>query len=267
MDRSLRHGQAGRKHIELHETGAYGRIAKGSNKAAKTTWGTAEVLCWLMGLHPFRDTPAPPVYARVVTPNLPHNLRNPHPVRQALQEWTPPAWLLGGGWDAAWSPSGNTLAFKNGSTLEFVSSNQDALAQAGAYGVHCVWLDEEMPETIFNENIARLDRVGCAWWLTYVPTGQWPWLADFAKRAAKGDDRAIAYRHLEIWDNLHNLPGGFATGPTWVRAWSAGQMPHEQEVRVWGREGKPANLVFPVEIPTQEGLADLFDFSAPRTTP
>ena len=159
VDRSLRHGQAGRKHIELHQTNTYGRIAKGANKSGKTTWGTVETLCWLMGLHPYRDTPRPPVYGRVVTPNLPHNPRNPHPVRQALRDWCPERWLLNGSWEMAWSPSGQTLTLENGSTLEFVSSNQDSLSQAGAYGVHFVWLDEEMPYHRANQSyFCRISR-------------------------------------------------------------------------------------------------------------
>lgn len=264
VDLALDHGQAGRKHIELHAAAQFGRVLKGSNKAAKTTWGTVETVCWLTGLHPFLETPDPPVYGRVVTPDLPHGLRNPHPVRQALEEWIPTPWLVGGSWDAAWSPLGNTLRLSNGSMLEFVSSNQDALSQAGAYGVSFIWFDEELPEFIWTENKARLDRPGAAWWMTYVPTGRYYWMEPWSAAIAKGAEPAIAYRHVDMYDNLHNLPGGFAHGLEWIANWTAGMEPTELERRVWGRDARPTGLVYGFKIPETSIGPDDFDFRTVR---
>lgn len=263
VDRPLQHGQAGRPHIELHAAPAFGRILKGANKSAKTTWGAVEALLWCQGLHPLRETPVPPVYGRIVTPQLPGPMGNPHSTRQMLQDWCPQQWLEGGAWETAYSPVGNALRFANGSLLEFVSSNQEALEQAGAHGMTFIWFDEEMPEYHFKENRSRLDRPGAGWWLTYVPVGDHPWLEQETRAVLTGERPNTTMREITIYDNIHNLPGGLAHGLEWIEKYSEGFSPHERARRLLGQYVMPEGLVFG-ECSHTDLTIDDFDFQAPR---
>src|SRR5712692_1446394 len=137
-------GAAGPKHLLFHRDGRAGRQLIGANKSAKTTTGAVEARWWLEGTHPFRKTPPPPVFGRLVCPQLPGPEDKPHPQRKIIQEWFPPHLLRGGSWEHAYSSAGHTLylADERG-YLEILSSEQKTDIHASA-ACHFVWFDEEL---------------------------------------------------------------------------------------------------------------------------
>lgn len=94
-----------------------------------------------------------PFYCRIVCPTLKDHALDI--VLPLLKRWCPRGPLLGGSFDKAWSKTNYVLTFKNGSTIEFRSYDQDAEHHAGA-SRHGIFLDEPPPRDIFMESVARV---------------------------------------------------------------------------------------------------------------
>lgn len=208
--------------------------------SAKTTTGAVEARCWLEGTHPFVKTPPPPVEGRLVCPTLPGPEDKPHPQRDAIKLWFPPYLLRGGSWADAYSIAGHTLYLANGSYLEIMSSEQRAVAHSGA-GRHFVWFDEEVPRDIWAENVARL-VVGewrGGWWLTMTPILGLLWIQKELYEPGKATD-VFGVHDVDIEDNRHNLPEGF------IEQFTEALRPQEREIRLHGRWGARAGLIYDV---------------------
>lgn len=142
----------------------------------------------------------PPFKLRVVVGGLTEVLHGVMiPKWQAL---TPRSQLVGDAWDAAFDKSLRLLKFKNGSTVQFMSTDQDREKFAGA-DLDRVHFDEEPPPPngygIFVENRKRLiDRAGQLMF-TMTPLLGLTWTYDevYERRA---EDRF----HVEQWSMLDN---------------------------------------------------------------
>jgi hypothetical protein len=231
---------------------ARGRIIVGGNKSGKSTWGTIESILWVQGIHPFRKTPRPPVYIRIVTPDLPFPKR-PHPIRDMLKTWSPPMWLRGRNWTTAWGDNARTLWFENGSKIEFVSGGQEALQQAGAWHVAAVWYDEAIAEYHFKENLMRLDVDGSAWWFTFCPAncGTEPWIFErwFSPKSEPHPDVEIF--QVSTRGNAHNLPEGK------IEEMQASLLPHEIASRIEGEFSDVEGRVYDFQVGTTDYSVDL----------
>ncbi len=249
-------GGATRPAWGFHQDLRGGRLLQGGNKSAKSTAGLQEARWWMLGKHPFRRTPAPPLHGRVVVPKLPGSTGSPHPIRTLLEHWMQPTELRGGSWAAAYEVAAHTLYLANGSFLEFMGSDQPLSIHASA-NRHFVWFDEETPEAIWAENLARL--VGGGWWMTFAPIGDQWWIKDrLHDPALKGERTDLGVHHVDIEDNRQNLPAG-----TIEELEANYQQPWQREARLRGRWVRPEGLVF-TECSTTTLTADDFDFGAPR---
>lgn len=106
---------------------------------------------------------------------LPSPMDAPPLLRTVIQRWIPQSELRGSSWDTAYSTAGHTLYLANGSFLEFLSCDQPSAVHASADRTF-VWFDEEVPQAIFTENMARLAESGRqrSWWMAYAPLGEEP---------------------------------------------------------------------------------------------
>lgn len=134
----------------------------GGNQSGKTLAGCVDTIlnavdedaipAHLKGLRRWE----PPFKCRVVTPSLGKPMDQ---LQEKLRECCPPAQLVGDSWDAAYNKQKNTLRFKNGSYIEFLSSDQDRDKHGGST-LHRIWYDEEPSQEIRNECGMRLVAYG-----------------------------------------------------------------------------------------------------------
>lgn len=171
--------------IPFHKSESQGKLFLGGNRAGKTVGGGTEMSWWLTGTHPYRETPKPPIRARAIGSDFDDGVNRV--IKPEIARWIPPSYLKNGSWEDSYSLGSKTLTLNNGSTLEFMSYDQDVQKFAGT-SRHCIWFDEEPPENIFNENMLRLLDTAGSWWLTMTPLIDMSWTYDrlFEKALAGG---------------------------------------------------------------------------------
>jgi phage terminase large subunit-like protein len=164
------------KHQEtFHRSGKVGRLFLGGNRAGKTVAGAAETVMWMTGNHPFYTKFKTPVRCRAVGVDFDNGVNRI--MKPEIARWMPPSYLINGSWEDSYERSSRTLTLTNGSTLEFMSYDQDVDKFAGT-SRHFVWFDEEPPEDIFNECLLRLADVGGHWIMTMTPLIDMSWTLD-----------------------------------------------------------------------------------------
>jgi phage terminase large subunit-like protein len=164
----------------FHSTTTKGRLYIGGNRSGKTTAGVVEGIWRLTGKHPwakppFIATPERPIRGRVVGVDYPNGIEKI--LLPEYARWTPTSELYGGSWEKAYQAKLRMLRFKNGSIVEFMSYDQDVDKFAGT-SRDFVHMDEEPPEDIYNECMARLIDTGGPWWLTMTPVEGMTWIYD-----------------------------------------------------------------------------------------
>lgn len=253
VDRFLAHmrqDNASQKQIDFWKSPAHGRVLLGANRSGKSHGGVIECVSWAhfstvrredgryrtpMG----RAIPKGPVYVRVVCPELPSTLDKTHVQRDKLRLVTPEHWLRGESFLRAYSVLGHTLHFANGSIIELMSAEQATDKHAGQ-SIHGIWFDEEMPEQIYTENLARLDRDQSAWWFTYTPVMGLRWIYDkiYMPALKSVDENQWFLRQIDIEDNRRNLGAGF------IERLEANLSGDERELRLRGRYSVNTGLVY-----------------------
>lgn len=187
------------KQEEFHSNTAKGRLFLGGNRSGKTVGGATEAVWWLLGKHPYIETPPPPVRGRVVSVDFVNGVEKI--VKPEIAKWVPPSQLRGGTWSSAYDKMLRTLHFENGSFLEFMSYDQDLDKFAGT-SRHFTWFDEEPPKSIFNECKARLIDTRGSWWITMTPVEGMTWVFDdlFEQR---NTDPNIHVVEVDMGENPH----------------------------------------------------------------
>lgn len=162
--------------IQFHSSPKVGRLFLGGNRAGKTVAGAAEMVMWLTGQHQYQQLKfKTPIRARAIAVDFENGVKKI--VQPEIARWIPPSQLKNGSWEDSYEKSSRTLTLVNGSTLEFMSYDQDKDKFAGT-SRHLVWFDEEPPEGIFNENLLRLADVGGHWMMTMTPLIDMSWTID-----------------------------------------------------------------------------------------
>lgn len=164
-----------RKQEVFHESEDHLRVYIGGNRSGKSFSAVAEDIFWLRKDHPYRKLPLPdgkirgrcvavdfdrgvdqillPIFSRLLTPSL---LRN-------------------GSWEDSWHASKHLLTLGNGSTLEFMSYEQDTEKFAGTSRHFCHY-DEEPPKHVFTECQARLVDTDGYSWVSMTPLKGATWI-------------------------------------------------------------------------------------------
>jgi len=153
----------------------------GGNRSGKTTAVMVDTLIQCLGdewvpehLRPFRRW-EPPVKVRVVTPDLTSTLDGV--VHEKIREWCPSEALKGGSFDRAFDKVQRVLRFKNGSWIQFNSSEQDR-EKLGGVALHRVVYDEEPRQEVRNECFTRLIDYDGEELFALTPFSGMAWLYD-----------------------------------------------------------------------------------------
>ena len=190
------------KQLLFHQSDAKGRLYIGGNRSGKTYSSVAEDCYWLTGTHPFIDTPEPPIRGRVVTVDFVYGLEQI--ILPLFKSLLPPRYLKNGSWEESYSKSLRTLTLANGSTVEFMSYEQETEKFAGT-SRHFIHFDEEPPLHIFNECNARLVDTDGNYWISMTPVEGLTWT--FEKIYEKGKtDPNIYVVEADMLDNPHITP-------------------------------------------------------------
>ena len=149
----------------------------GGNRSGKTVAGVCEGIWRATCRHPFRPdlNEIGPNRGRVVAVDFTQGIDKI--IIPIYQQWTVPSQLRGGSWDSAYDKGSRTLHFRNGSTIEFMSYDQDLDKFAGT-SRHWIHLDEEPPKSIFNECLARLIDTDGDYWISMTPVEGMTWIYD-----------------------------------------------------------------------------------------
>ena len=185
------HPQARKKHprqIEYHTARTKIKALIGGNRSGKTAGGIVDDLIQAVDLEALPEHLKPfkrwgldgqPFKGRIVAPKFNENIEQV--IFPTIREWVPRQQLLGASWEKAFSKQRRVLTFENGSTIQFLTFDQDIDAHAGA-ALHRVHFDEE-PDgdkglSLFNENYARLTDYDGDFCLTMTPLFGLSWSYD-----------------------------------------------------------------------------------------
>lgn len=163
------------KQVDFHTNQCRGRLYIGGNRSGKTVGGVVEDIWRLRGKHPYRPVPSAPVRGRLVTTSYTEGVKQV--IIPEFQKWLPPSELVNGSWTDSYNTSDRLLTLANGSTIEFMSYDQQLDKFAGT-SRHFIHFDEEPPKAIFNECKMRLLDTAGDWYITMTPVEGMTWVYD-----------------------------------------------------------------------------------------
>lgn len=169
------------KQVSFHESREPLKAFLGGNRSGKTTAGILDDLiqCVDEGVLPDHllryKKWQPPFYCRIIVPDFTSTLEGV--IFQKLREWSPKSQLVGDRFDKAYEKSTRKLSFKNGSTIDFLTFEQD-LDKFGGAAKHRIHYDEEPPKDIRRESMMRLIDYGGDELFTMTPLHGMSWMYD-----------------------------------------------------------------------------------------
>lgn len=159
----------------FHASQDYMRLYLGGNRSGKTYGAVVEDIWWCTKTHPYRKMPPGKIRGRVVAVDLQKGVEEILiPLFKSLMV---PSMMVNGKWEDTYSEGKKKLTFSNGSTIEFMSYEQDTAKFAGT-SRHFVHYDEEPPKNIFNECQARLVDTRGSSWISMTPVEGATWVFD-----------------------------------------------------------------------------------------
>jgi phage terminase large subunit-like protein len=186
------------KQRRFHSADKRIRLYIGGNRSGKTTGGIVEDIWWLTRTHPYQRIPNRPIAGRIVSVDFLNGIEKI--IKPQLKQWLPPSQLRGGTWTDAYEASTRTLYLENGSFVELMSYDQDLDKFAGT-SRDFVHFDEEPPQSIYNENRARLiDRKGHLW-ITMTPVEGMTWVYDDIYEKGILGDEHVSVVEVDMAEN------------------------------------------------------------------
>lgn len=186
------------KQLQFHKDPNPDRLYIGGNRSGKSLGSTIEAIWWLTGTHPYRKTPAGPIRGRVVAVDFLNGVDKI--ILPLYKQWLPKSYLVNGSWEQSYSRERHVLTLSNGSFVEFMSQDQDLDKFAGS-SRHFIHFDEECPQTVFRECLARLVDTGGVWWMSQTPVQGMEWIYDDIYMPAKEGKKNIGITEATIHDN------------------------------------------------------------------
>jgi len=185
----------------FHKSDKKARLYIGGNRSGKTTGGIVEDIWWLTNKHPYLETPQRPVAGRIVSVDFANGVNKI--IVPQLQQWVPPSQLRGGSWYSAYDSVDRVLNFENGSFVELMSYDQDLQKFAGT-SRDFIHYDEEPPEDIRIECLARLIDRGGKEWFTLTPVEGMAWIFDqLYEPGVLGTNKHISVIEVGMEENPH----------------------------------------------------------------
>jgi phage terminase large subunit-like protein len=163
------------KQYTFHSSKKKKKLYIGGNRSGKTTGGVCEDIWRATCRHPYRPdlNAIGPNRGRVVAVDFNNGVEGI--LFPQFKQWLYPSALKGGSWETAYDKTLRELSFTNGSTIEFKSYDQDLEKHAGT-SRHWIHFDEEPPETIYIENMARIIDTDGDFWITMTPVEGMTWV-------------------------------------------------------------------------------------------
>lgn len=186
----------------FHMCDARGRVVLGGNRSGKSYGSVVEMLLWALNIHPYLETPKPPLRLRHVAVDRPNGIDKI--LRDLYRELCPPEVLLGGSFEKAWKLEPPMLLFANGTFIEFMSYEQDLDKHAGT-SRHAVAFDEEPDPAIFDENLMRLVDTRGKWWIAQTPIEgiSWVYMDMYEPIMEEGRDLPVEIFKFPTRENKH----------------------------------------------------------------
>ena len=186
------------KQMLFHKMQQKNRLYIGGNRSGKSLGSTIEAIWWLTHSHPHRKTPEGPIRGRVVAVDFLNGVDKI--ILPLYKQWLPKKFLINGSWEDSYSKERHVLTLSNGSFVEFMSQDQDLDKFAGS-SRHFVHFDEECPQTVFRECLARLVDTAGVWWMSQTPVQGMEWIFDDIYIPAKEGAKNIGIVEAEMADN------------------------------------------------------------------
>ena len=189
--------------LAFHKCESPIRAVFAGNRWGKT-YGLAMEIFWQVSkTHPYLKPLSPgPVKARVCSVDYQTSVKSM--IEDTFKVLIPRRFLKGNDWETAFSKEKMTLYFKNGGFIEFMSYNQDVEAFAGV-ARHIIWEDEEPPEDIHRENMARLSTTKGILIMSMTPVRPQMWVVSEIYEKSDKDDRITVFKGIAT-ENPHVDP-------------------------------------------------------------
>lgn len=163
------------KQAIFHASDKSAKLYIGGNRSGKTVGGVTEDIWRATCRHPYRPelNAIGPNRGRVVAVDFVNGVEKI--IFPQFKQWLYPSAIRGGAWETAYDKVTRTLNFENGSFIEFMSYDQDLDKFAGT-SRHWVHFDEEPPQSIYTECMARLIDTDGDYWITMTPVEGMTWV-------------------------------------------------------------------------------------------
>jgi phage terminase large subunit-like protein len=166
------------KQIDFHSSPAKTRLYIGGNRSGKSFGNVAECTYWLTKRHPYRHIPVNDYEATRGRINTVDFINGADKILLPLfKQLLPPSFLINGAWEDSYHRASRVLTLNNDSFMEFLSYESDLDKFAGT-SRHFVAYDEEPPEVIYTENLARLIDTQGHQWFSMTPVEGMSWVYD-----------------------------------------------------------------------------------------
>lgn len=227
--------------LKMHKSQARIRAAFAGNRWGKTYAMAMELFYHVSKTHPYwKPLATGPVKARACCVDYPTLEKSM--IEDTFHILVPRRYLKGGSWDTAWNDKKKVLRFTHqppiyGGFIEFLSYEQKTEAFAGV-ARHIIWEDEEAPEPIHRENMARLSTTKGIMVMTLTPIKPSLWIVSEIYEKAETD------KNIEIFE-------GVATENPYVDKDTIDMMlsqindPVEREARLSGKFTWYAGKIYP----------------------
>ena len=237
------------KQVPFHSPDADGsfpplRAFFGGNRSGKTTAAVVDTLIQLTPDELLPDHLKPykrwhgPFKCRIVTPDLTSTMDGV--VHEKIRDWCPKVLYRGGSFERAFDKVQRVLHFKDGSWIQFNSSEQDR-EKLGGVALHRVVYDEEPRQEVRNECLTRLIDFDGEEIFALTPFSGMAWLFDevydpWERGLLDSKDGRVVV--VDMDDNPHLSEAGKA------RALAQYSGP-EREARKSGRFVSFSGLIYP----------------------
>ena len=152
--------------LPFHKSCKRIRAVFGGNRSGKTVGGATEAVWYATGTHPHKHIPTPN-YGRVCCTDFTNGIEKV--ILPEIHRWLPKNMIK------KYDVESRTLYLTNGSTIEFMSYDQDVEKFESA-SRHWVWFDEEPPQNIFKACQMRLIDTKGDLWMTMTPLQGLTWV-------------------------------------------------------------------------------------------
>jgi len=175
----------------------------GGNRSGKSVWGAIEVGYWAFGVHPYLDwvnNLERPVRIRICCTTFKQGIQGV--IIPTIREWWPKNsyQIKEDRYVYVWEPDPNSEENNLVAEVELMTYDQD-LDAFGGQSKHLIWMDEEPPYGVWQENMMRLLDTDGHILLTMTPIHGMTWV--FEDIYLSEDTKNIGVYRARTLDNPH----------------------------------------------------------------